>query len=132
MKPSLKRLLFWTPRILCLLFAAFISLFAADVFDGNHGFWPTLLALLMHLIPTGIVLVVLAISWRWEWVGGALFIALGALYLIQFWGRFHWSAYLCISGPLLLVGALFLLNWLWRKELRTGPESRDFQNRPAP
>jgi hypothetical protein len=119
MKTPLKRLLFWTPRILCLLFAAFISIFAADVFGQGYGFWQTVLALLMHLIPTWIVLIVLAISWRWEWVGGTLFIALGALYLIKFWGRFHWSAYLCIAGPLLLVGALFFLNWLCRKELRT-------------
>jgi len=119
MKTPLKRLLFWTPRILCLLFAAFISVFAADVFDEGYGFWKTVLALLVHLIPTGIVLAVLAISWRREWVGGALFIALGALYLIKFWGRFHWSVYLCISGPLLLVGVLFFLNWICRKELRT-------------
>jgi hypothetical protein len=120
MKTLPKQLLFWTPRILCLLFAAFISLFAADVFDGNHGFWKTLLALLIHLIPTWIVLIVLAISWRREWVGGVLFIALGALYLILFQGRFHWSVYLCISGPLLLVGTLFFLNWFCRKELRPG------------
>jgi hypothetical protein len=119
-KTPLKRLLFWTPRILCLLFAAFISLFALDVFGEGHGFWQTALALLMHLIPTGIVLAVLAISWRWEWAGGILFTALGALYLFQFWGRFHWQTYLCISGPLFFVGVLFFLNWLCRRELRFG------------
>jgi hypothetical protein len=118
MKPLRKRLLFWTPRILCLLFAAFISLFAADVFGEGYGFWKTVLALLVHLIPTWIILIVLAVSWRREWVGGTLFIALGILYLVMFWGRFHWSAYLCISGPLLLVGTLFFLNWFCRKELR--------------
>jgi len=74
-----KQLLFWSPRILCLLFAAFISIFAADAFGEGYGFWKTILALLIHLIPTGIILVILAISWRWEWVGGILFIALGAL-----------------------------------------------------
>ena len=118
MNTSLKRLLFWTPRILCLLFAGFISLFAADVFNEGFGFWQTILALLVHLIPTGIVLIVLALSWRWEWVGGILFTALGALYLIQFWGRFHWQVYLCIAGPLFFIGALFLLNWLCRGKLR--------------
>jgi len=118
MKTPLKRLLFWTPRILCLLFAAFISLFAADVFNEGRGFWRTILALLIHLIPTWIVLAVLFLAWRREWVGGLLFGALGAAYLIQAWGRFHWSAYLCISGPLFLVGVLFFLNWIYRKELR--------------
>ena len=125
MKTLLKQLLFWTPRILCLLFAAFISIFAADVFDAGYGFWKTILALLIHLIPTGIILVILAISWRWEWVGGILFTALGALYLIMFWGRFHWSVYLCIAGPLFLVGVLFFLNWLSRKKLRTSTSQHE-------
>ena len=79
MKTPLKQLLFWTPRILCFLFAAFISTFAADVFGEGYGFWKTILALLIHLIPTWIVLVILAISWRWEWVGGILFTALGGV-----------------------------------------------------
>jgi len=119
MKRPVKRLLFWAPRILCILFAVFVSLFALDVFGEDYGFWGTILALLMHLIPTGVILIVLAISWRWEWVGGVLFIALGVLYLVLAWGRLHWSAYLVISGPLFLVGVLFLINWLYRAELRT-------------
>ena len=48
-----------------------------------------LLAFLIHLIPTGIVLVALAVSWRWEWVGGILFIALGMAYLVTSWNKFH-------------------------------------------
>jgi len=119
MTRPVKRLLFWTPRILCILFVVFVSLFALDVFGEGYGFWGTMLALLMHLIPTGVILIVLAISWRWEWVGGILFTALGALYLVMFWGRFHWSAYLLISGPLFLVGVLFLISWLYRAALRT-------------
>jgi hypothetical protein len=79
MKESVKRLVFWTPRILCTLFAAFISVFALDVFGEGYGFWETVVALLMHLIPTGVILIVLAIAWRWEWVGGALFTALGGI-----------------------------------------------------
>jgi hypothetical protein len=113
-----KRLLFWTPRIGCLLFAAFISLFALDVFEENRGFWNTTLALLMHLIPTAILLLILALSWRWEWVGGLTFPALGAIYLVAFWGRFHWSAYAIISGSLFLVGGLFLVGWRMRANLR--------------
>jgi len=118
MKTNLKSILRWTPRVLCLLFAAFISLFAFDVIGESRGFWPTALALLMHLIPTGILLVLLAVSWRWEWVGGVLFPALGIFYLVTFRGRFHWSAYMAIAGPLLLVGALFLLSWRQRKNMQ--------------
>ena len=118
MKKPTKRFLFWTPRILCLFFTALISLFALDVFGENQGFWNTTLALLIHLIPTGILLLILALTLRREWVGGLLFPALGAVYIIAFWGRFHWSAYLILSGSLFLLGALFLLGWKYRAELR--------------
>ena len=120
MKTYLRSFYFWTPRILCLLFAGFISLFALDVFEENRGFWNTTLALLAHLIPTAILLIILAVSWRREWVGSLLFSALGAFYIIACWGRFHWSTYAIIPGPLFLMGALFLLNWRHRAELRAG------------
>lgn len=120
MKTPVKRLLFWTPRILCLLFAVFVSLFALDVFDEDYGFRETLLALLIHLIPTGVILIVLVVSWRWEWIGAILFSVLGLLYILMFQGQFNWSVYLMMSGPLFLIGILFLFNWLYRRELRAG------------
>ena len=117
-KTATSRLLFWAPRVLTLLFAAFVSIFAFDVFESGYGFWKTILALLMHLIPTGIILVLLAVAWRWEWVGGLLFPAFGAWYIFSFWGRFPWSVYVIMAGPLFLLGILFLLNWQYRTELR--------------
>ena len=119
MQRSVKRVLFWTPRVMCILFALFLSLFAMDVFGEGYGFWETILALLIHLVPVYIVLIVLVIAWRWEWVGAILFIAFAVFYLVWSWGRFHWSAYLGISGPLVLLGVLFLLNWIYRAQLRT-------------
>jgi hypothetical protein len=118
MKTPIKRLLFWTPRLLCILFAAFITLFAADALEGVHGFWNGAVALAMHLLPTVIIVLFLAIAWRWEWVGAVLFTALGALYVVYFGGRFHWSAYALISGPLLVMGILFLVNWIYHAQIR--------------
>jgi len=122
MTKPVKRLLFWMPRILCILLAVFVSLFAFDVFGEGNSFWKTILALLIHLIPTGIILAVLAVSWRWEWVGAIIFIALGVLYIVMFWGRVkvHHAYLLIIAGPLFLVGLLFLINWLYRKQIRAG------------
>ena len=94
-----------------------------DAFSEGHGFWGSLQALAVHLVPTGIILLTLALAWRWEWVGAAAFSGLGALYLLRTWGRFHWSAYACISGPLFLVGILFLIAWVWRPGLRGKLES---------
>ena len=119
MKKPVNQWLVWTPRALGILFAVFLSVFALDVFGECHGFWKTILALLVHLVPSGIILVAVAIAWRWEWIGGLMFIGLGALYLLLAGGRFHWSVYAMIAGPLFLVGVLFLVNWRFRAELRS-------------
>jgi hypothetical protein len=122
MSRAAKRLLYWTPRVLCIVLAAFVSVFAMDVFQEGVPVWQVALALLLHLLPTFLVLSVLALSWRREWVGGALFIVLGLLYLL--WARnkpfFGWGAVLSIAAPLFLVGVLFLLNWRYREQLRPG------------
>jgi hypothetical protein len=119
MHTTMKRVLFWTPRILCILFAVFLSLFALDVFGEGLGFWESMLALLIHLVPVYIVVIVLVVAWRWEWVGAVLFTALAVFYVVWAWGRFHWSAYVAISGPLVLLGVLFLFNWIYRAQLQT-------------
>ncbi len=106
--------LFWTPRVLSLGFAAFISIFALDVFVGDRGLWETLLALAMHLIPTALILVILALAWRWPWVGAVFYPNLGVLYIVKFWGRFPPATYAIIAGPLFLLGVLFLLDWVRR------------------
>jgi len=116
MNKPLKRVLFWSPRVLGIAFAIFLSMFALDVFNEGFSAGKTILALLIHLIPAAIILGLLAVAWRWEWVGGVLFIAAGILYLTRMWH--HPAAVAGISGPLFLVGALFLLSWLKRAEIR--------------
>jgi hypothetical protein len=111
-----KPILFWTPRVLTVFFALFLSMFALDVFNEGFGFWKTILALFMHLVPTWIVLAVLAVSWRWQWVGAILFAALGVWYLVTNWGRFPWGTYVLISGPLFLLAVLYLADWLYRRQ----------------
>jgi hypothetical protein len=109
MKQSVRKVLYWSPRILGILIAIFVSIFALDVFGEGYSFWETIAALAMHLIPTLVILVVLGIAWRWEWIGGFLFVALGVLYITLFWEPSNLPAYLLISGPLFLDGILFLL-----------------------
>jgi hypothetical protein len=52
---------------------------------------------------------VVAIAWRFEWAGGLGFIALAITYGLSVKGHADWVA--VISGPLALIGALFLLSW---------------------
>jgi len=106
--------LYWTPRILGIIFAVFISIFALDVF-GEYKFPEVLIALFMHLVPTYLVLGALLVAWKWEKIGGILFLGLGLFYIIMSWGRFPGMTYLIISGPLIVIGTLFLINSIKKK-----------------
>jgi hypothetical protein len=119
LKKSTALILFWTPRILTILFALFLSIFALDVFGEGAGLWRTLLALFMHLIPTFLIIIFLVLAWRWEWIGAVVYIIFGFLYIFMAFGRFPLSVYFTISGPLFLVGILFLLNWIFRDKVET-------------
>ena len=120
MTTTSRRLLFWTPRVICIAFAIFLSLFALDVFGEGYGFWKTILALLIHLVPVYIVLAVLAIAWRWEWIGALGFGGLAGWYAKGVWHR-HPDWVVVIAGPQLVIAALFLVNWLKHDALRTKP-----------
>ena len=118
MPKILKQILFWTPRILGVLFVVFISLFALDVFGEGYGFWRTLLALLIHLIPSIILIIVLVLAWRWEWVGAVLFIGFGVWYLAEARGVSPMLYFVIFAGIPFLVGILFLVGWITRKQIR--------------
>lgn len=112
------RVLYWSPRVLGIGFAGFISIFALDVFDESQGFWMTALDLLIHLIPTCVIVAFLVAAWRRAWIGAALFALLGGLYAWQSLPK-HVDWVLWISAPLLLIAALFLANWVERGNLRS-------------
>jgi uncharacterized membrane protein YedE/YeeE len=59
----------------------------------------------------------LALAWRWEWIGAVVCFALAALYAATF-GRNHLDWDLFIAGPVVVVGLLFLVGWIYRKEIR--------------
>ena len=109
MTKSALKLVLWTPRILGIVVSLILGVFAFDAVDEGIA------AFLLHLAPTVLLLLVVAASWRWEWVGGAVFIILAVLYGVPAWSRGDWL--LVISGPLLLVGLLFLWSWRHHREL---------------
>jgi hypothetical protein len=108
-------LVLWTARILSIAFAVFISIFALDVFSENIGFRKTVAALFIHLLPTLIVVVVIVISWRKAFIGGIFYTILAILYIAFSWGKFDWTAYALIAGPLMVLGILFFFIWYQKK-----------------
>ncbi|MBU1202831.1 hypothetical protein KKH39_02205 [Patescibacteria group bacterium] len=97
---------YWLPRIFGILFTLFVSLFVLDVFDGQFS-W---LALLMHLLPSILLLIVLIVSWKMERLGAALWFILVVVYIVMTWGKIDWSAYLAMALPALVIGVLFLVS----------------------
>ena len=118
------KFVFWTPRILSILFTAFLVLFSFDVFGQGYGFWSTLLAFLMHNIPVFVLTAIIIISWKREIVGGIAFIVAGLLYIALnmitiFKNGFEWYYFawiIQISGIAFLVGILYLVNWHQKKK----------------
>lgn len=99
------QLLLWSPRILGILVCLFLSLFSLDAFGEGKTFIEALPDFALHVAPMLMLLLVVGVSWRWEWVGGLVFTALAAAYAV--FARSHVDWILAISGPLLLVGLLF-------------------------
>jgi hypothetical protein len=114
---GLQQALHWTPRVLGILFAVFISLFALDVFEEGEPLGRMLLGFAMHMIPTALVVIAVLVAWRWPAIGGLLFIALGVAYAWMVYGGETAWAMVAISGPLLLVGLLFVVDHFLRGRL---------------
>ena len=93
----------WSPRILAIVVCLFLGLFALDA--------GTVPDFAVHVAPVLVLLVIVGISWRWEWVGGLVFPGVAAAY--AYVARDHVSWVLVVSAPLLIVGLLYL--WSWRR-----------------
>ena len=91
-------------RILSIVFILFISLFALDVFEQEK--W--LLALVMHLIPTFVVIILTIVSWKKELLGGILWLILGIFFLIM--SPQAWIIYV----PAMVIGGLNM--WVGKKK----------------
>jgi hypothetical protein len=124
MKDRTKRTLFWLPRVLAIVFIVFISLFSLDVFVEGRGFWETLAALVVHLLPTFVLILLLIVAWRREWIGAVLFGLAGVWYTLSILpqsglspaAKLNWG--MIIAWPAFIIAGLFFFNWLRHDELR--------------
>ncbi len=122
----MNKYIYWTPRVISILFLLFLAMFSLDVFGTGLGFWETVGAFLMHNIIVIALAIVLAIAWKREIVGAIAFFIAGALYVLlmvlnAFRGPFEWymlSYSLIVAGPAFLIGALFLAGWNQRRTAR--------------
>ncbi|HJQ98974.1 MAG TPA: hypothetical protein VJ826_11725 [Candidatus Polarisedimenticolaceae bacterium] len=97
----------WAPRVVAILVCLFLSVFALDA--------ESLPEFAAHLVPTLILAAVVALSWRWEWVGALAFTGLGVAYAYVSHDRPSWVV--AVALPLLVVGLLYGWSWRHRREL---------------
>ena len=126
MKTSI-RIFHWLPRIICILAILFISVFAADAFAPGLTIWQQLGAFFIHLIPSFILVAVLILAWKWEKIGGAIFILLGlglSPFIFQHNYEMNQSIgmslgiILMITFPFVIVGILFIVsNFMKKRDL---------------
>ena len=124
MKTSI-RVFHWLPRIICILAILFVSLFAADVFSPGLTIWQQLGGFFIHLIPSFILLALLIIAWKWEFIGGIIFTIIG-LGLSPFIFQRNYNMnhsigmsigiILAITFPFVIVGILFIVSHLLKKK----------------
>lgn len=126
MKSSM-RILYWTPRILGILAILFLSMFALDAFNPALTIWQQIGGFLIHMIPSFILLGILAVAWKWELIGGLIFTLIGlafspVVYLLNY-NRLHsvkesLFVLLIITVPFILTGLLFILSYRHKKRVR--------------
>jgi hypothetical protein len=105
-------------------------MFAFDVFDPALTIWQQLGALVMHLIPSFVLAIFLAIAWKWEMIGGIIFTVIGIFlspFIFQRNFNMNHSVWISlgviamITFPFVIVGALFILSdKLRRKQIKLG------------
>ena len=119
-------ILYWTPRILCIVAILFLSVFAFDSFSPNQTILQQVGAFLLHLIPSFILLAILLVAWKWELIGGLIFTVIGLaatpfIYLHNYRMNHSVSSsllvILIITIPLVIVGVLFIISNIKARKL---------------
>jgi cytochrome b561 len=105
--------------VVTLIAILFISRCALDAFNPEKTLWQQIVAFLMHLIPSFVSIIFLIIAWKWEFIGGIIFILLGlGCSPIIFTHNYNmnqsvWRSLiiiLVITTPFIIAGILFIVS----------------------
>ena len=87
-----------------------MMMFSLDSIGGNGSPGKKIIGLLIHNIPVFILIIILAISWKHEFVGGIFFILAfiaGCIFFDSFSGN---PGSLVVIAPFFVTGILFILH----------------------
>jgi hypothetical protein len=92
-----------------IFYALALLVFAADVFIKEQSITQTVFDLLLHLLPTGVVLLFVFVGYKKPLIGAAICLVSGLIYVITGWSNMHWTAHVIIAGPLLVLSMLYIM-----------------------
>jgi hypothetical protein len=94
-----------------ILFILFLTMFSFDVFEMEGTLLAKLGGFVMHSIPSIVLAVVLAISWKKPLLGGILTLGAAAALMLR-WHLWRGMTFVTIILPVIVVGILFILSHL--------------------
>jgi len=111
------------PRILAIVFIAFITLFSLDVFGSGTNIWDAILGFILHSIPSIALIILSIVFWKKPLVMGIIFIATGAFLSVQsligffsalsqtgeVYGFLISGTIVTIALPAIIIGILFII-----------------------
>jgi Zn-dependent protease with chaperone function len=111
---TLNKLLYLTPRLLSLAYAFFLVSMSIDIDIVPQQNVAELL--IGFIVPIIIILGVLYASWKFDIVGGIIFILFGVFFAAWILintptGGNVLGLWLTFAGPATIIGVLFLINW---------------------
>ena len=113
----MKKIIYWMPRVLAILFTLFIMMFSLDVFEETSSFIDQMIGFFMHNLPAFGIILIIVLAWKKDIIGmiGFALIAIGLFLMVMSSmppeGSAVNPAVFFISGPALLISLLYGLSW---------------------
>ncbi|MDD4625093.1 MAG: hypothetical protein PHI77_02330 [Candidatus Pacebacteria bacterium] len=111
-----KGIFYWGARFLAIAYVFFLASFSLDIFKEGSSFAEAAADILAHNIPSLFFVLLLAIAWKREDIGGLLFVASSFFWLLFFVGSPAGAIFNPVSLPPIIIGLLFILSFKNKKE----------------
>lgn len=111
-----RTIILWSARIIGILAILFMMMFSMDCFDEYSEIGDQLTCFVMHNRFIIFPILALVISWKWELIGGVLFILTFitcGMFFKSFTGNF---ASLVVIAPFLIAGCLFIIHYFLQEK----------------
>lgn len=118
----------WLARVAGILAMLYIVMFSLDVFAHGAPLGAAFLGFLVHNIPTLLLILILVVAWKWERVGGGLFILVSLAPFLLLSNIFWVNA--ALAAPFFFTGILFLIS-AWMESLNEH-EKEEAPENPKP